>query len=163
MTRDKNNIGELIRKTLKEDGRSATWLAEKIHCKRRNVYDIYKRTSIDTAQLLRISLALKTNFFMYFSEIYDTMIYKTEYTTSRICYILPQNEAYIGRLVRNKLEEQGRSVQWLADKIHCKRSNVYNIFNNRSSIDTARLLKICIALKTNFFEYFCDSYKNMVA
>ena len=159
MTQDKNHIGDLIKKTLEEDGRSAIWLAEKIHCKRRNVYNIYNRASINTAQLLRISLALKTDFFVYFSEIYEKMIDKTKYVSSEICNVMPQDEFRIGSLIKNKLDEDGRSVKWLAQMIHCKRSNVYDILNNRASIDTARLLKICLVLKMNFFEYFSDLYK----
>ena len=159
MTQDNDYIGGLIKKTLDKDGRSAKWLAEKIHCKRRNVYDIYNRASIDTAQLLRISLALKTDFFVFFSEIYKKKIDKMEHIASGISYRIPQDEIRIGRLIKNKLDEDGRSVRWLAQMIHCKRSNVYDIFNNRDSMDTARLLKVCLVLETNFFGYFSDLYR----
>ena len=161
MTQEKDYIGGLIKKTLEEEGRSVKWLAEKIQCKRRNIYDIFERVSIDTVQLLRISLVLKTNFFVYFSEIYESMTDKTE-DAPKICYTIPQDEVLIGCLIKKKLEEDGHSVKWLAKKIHSKRSNVYDIFN-RASIDTARLLRICLALDTNFFEYYCDLYKNMMS
>ena len=67
---------------------------------------------------------------------------------------MTQKEIHIGTLIKNKLREDGRSVSWLAKKIHCKRRNIYDIFN-RTSIDTAQLMSICKALDTNFFEYFC--------
>jgi len=162
MTKDKNFIGSQIKKALKEKGHSAIWLAEEIHCKRRNVYDIFHRDSLDTAQLLKISLALKTNFFVYFYEIYEKMMYKTKYVTRKIHYI-PQDEIHIGSLIKNKLEENEHTVNWLAEKIHCKRSNLYHIFNNRSSMDTARLLQISIVLQTNFFVYYCELYKNIIS
>jgi len=65
------HIGNFIEIKAKEKGRSAEWLANKIHCKRRNVYDIYKRTTMDTAQLMIISKALETNLFEFFCEMYE--------------------------------------------------------------------------------------------
>ena len=72
------HIGDLIKKKLKEEGRSVSWLAKKIHCKRDNVYKIFDKSSIDTAQLLRISFVLKTNFLMYLSDYYQNITAKTD-------------------------------------------------------------------------------------
>ena len=69
------------------------------------------------------------------------------------------SEIHIGKLIQNKLREDGRSVSWLAKKIHCKRDNVYKIFD-RSSIDTELLLRISFALNTDFFAYMSDAYHN---
>lgn len=57
------HIGHEIQKELKRQGRSATWLADKIPCFRTNVYNIFMRKSIDTDLLLRISEILDFNFF----------------------------------------------------------------------------------------------------
>ena len=76
MTEDEIHIGKLIRNKLKEDGRSVSWLAKKIHCKRDNVYKIFDRASVDTALLLRISFILKTDFFAYLSEFHKNMLHK---------------------------------------------------------------------------------------
>jgi len=73
MTKVELHIGKMIRDRLKEDGRSASWLAKKIHCKRDNIYKIFQRTSIDTALLLRISCVLKTNFFACMSDLYEIL------------------------------------------------------------------------------------------
>ena len=70
MIEHKIHIGKLIRNKLKEDGHSVSWLAQKIHCKRDNIYKIFDRTSVDTSLLLRISFVLKTDFFGYLSEHY---------------------------------------------------------------------------------------------
>jgi plasmid maintenance system antidote protein VapI len=78
MTHKEIHIGNLIKNKLKEDGRSVSWLARKIHCKRDNIYKIFDRPSIDTAQLIRISLALKTNFPFYLSECYQNMLSKID-------------------------------------------------------------------------------------
>ena len=149
-------IGILIKNRLKEDGRSVKWLAQKIQCKRRNIYDIFNRSSIDTAKLLRISLAMKYNFFLYFTE---NMIDKIEYALPNTKYcMLPQDEIRIGTLIKGKLEEEGRSVVWLAQKINCQRNCIYDLLKNKTSVDTTRLMKICKALKTNFFIYFIDMF-----
>ena len=72
---------------------------------------------------------------------------------------MPQYEIHIGSMIKNKLKEDGRSVSWLANKIHCKRANIYKIFD-KSSIDTALLLRITLALEKNFFVYYTDIYQN---
>ena len=42
---------------------SVQWLAERINCNRRNIYDIFQRPSIDTELLMRIGKALGHDFF----------------------------------------------------------------------------------------------------
>ena len=62
------NIGSIIEQVFHEQGRSATWFAEQLHCDRTNVYNIFKRESIDTALLVRISNILQHNFLSYYNE-----------------------------------------------------------------------------------------------
>ena len=76
MRQDEIHIGVLIHNKLKEDRRSAAWLAQMIHCERSNVYKIFKKNSIDTELLLKINIALKTDFFAYYSEIYQNRMEK---------------------------------------------------------------------------------------
>ena len=61
------NIGKLIEEELRRQERSVTWFSRKLHCDRRNVYDIFTRQYIDTCLLYRISLILHKDFFSYFS------------------------------------------------------------------------------------------------
>lgn len=56
------HIGKLIEQELRKQERSVTWFANKLYCERTNVYSIFKRESIDTALLLRISDILHHNF-----------------------------------------------------------------------------------------------------
>lgn len=56
---------------MRRQERSPSWLARKINCERPNVYYIFKQESINTDLLLRISRALKCNFFIYYSEELD--------------------------------------------------------------------------------------------
>jgi hypothetical protein len=68
------NIGEIIKKELEMQERSAAWLARKINCNRQNVYDIFKRPTIDTELLMRISVALNRNFFNVYTVMYKDKI-----------------------------------------------------------------------------------------
>ena len=68
MPQDEIHLGSLIRKQLNEDGRSISWLAEKLNYERANIYRLLQRPSIDTYLLLRISKILEHDFFMYYSK-----------------------------------------------------------------------------------------------
>ncbi len=71
-----NTIGEKIRAVLKEQRRSAIWLAEQLNCNRVNIYDIYERQNIDCELLLRISVALKYDFFADYTAQYKELVEK---------------------------------------------------------------------------------------
>lgn len=62
----------------------------------------------------------------------------------------------IGKMIKNKVEEQGRSIQWLADKLSCHRSNIYDIFN-RENIDVSLLIRISSVLNYNFLKDIADN------
>lgn len=64
-------IGEQIKKELLRQERSVSWFARKLNCNRQNIYDIFKRTTIDTELLMRISLILRTDFFEGYSREYQ--------------------------------------------------------------------------------------------
>lgn len=57
------HIGQLIELELHRQERSVTWFANKLYCDRTNVYKIFKRGSIDSDLLLRISTILNHNSF----------------------------------------------------------------------------------------------------
>ena len=65
------HIGKLIQKRLQEKGKSACWLADKIHTVRTNVYDIFHRENIDVQLLSCISEVLSHDFFKEISEFGD--------------------------------------------------------------------------------------------
>ncbi len=60
------HIGKLIEEELRRQERTVSWFARNLYCERANVYDIFKRQSIDTDMLLRISIVLRHNFFCYY-------------------------------------------------------------------------------------------------
>ncbi len=57
---------------------------------------------------------------------------------------------HVGSLIRKVVDEQGRNIKWLAEKLNCDRTNIYKIFN-RENIDTNLLNRFCEILDHNFF------------
>ena len=62
------HIGQIIEKELHRQERSVTWFARRLYCDRTN---IFRRQSLDTELLLRISIILEYNFFQIYSDIYN--------------------------------------------------------------------------------------------
>lgn len=68
------HIGNEIKRVMKEQGRSVTWLSHQLYCDRTNIYKIFSKSSIDTTLLLRISIALNHNFFNYLNRYYSVSV-----------------------------------------------------------------------------------------
>lgn len=64
------HIGIEIKNELEKQERTISWFSRKLYCDRSNVYDIFKRQSIDTELLLRISIILGRNFFLLYENEY---------------------------------------------------------------------------------------------
>ena len=64
-----------------------------------------------------------------------------------------KNTIDIGSIIKETLKSEGISVPEFAEKIHCTERNVYKIFN-KTSIDTALLMRISLVLNTNLFIHF---------
>ncbi|MDR2963873.1 MAG: XRE family transcriptional regulator [Bacteroidales bacterium] len=62
-------IGQIIKQTLKEQGRSMTWLACQVHCDRSNFYKKLNTNSVEIDLLLRISEVLHKDFFAHYSAL----------------------------------------------------------------------------------------------
>jgi hypothetical protein len=67
----------------------------------------------------------------------------------------------IGAAIRKKMSEQGTTTAWLARKVNCDRGNLRKQLHNMH-IYPELLLKISIALKTNFFVYYSDYFQQVV-
>lgn len=59
---------------------------------------------------------------------------------------------HVGRMIKNELDRhpKAHTVTWFAGQLHCKRTNVYDIFS-RPSVDTALLMRISRILDHDFF------------
>ena len=62
---------------------------------------------------------------------------------------------HIGKLIREQVEKQDKTVVWLAEQLACSRTNIYKIYE-RSSIDTGLLLRISLILNYDFFRLFTE-------
>ena len=62
------HIGQLIKQELELQERTPSWLASKINCERQNIHNIFKRKSLDTDLLFRISQVLNKDFFEILSK-----------------------------------------------------------------------------------------------
>lgn len=62
------HIGNIIKKQFEAQEGSVSWFAKQLCCDRTNVYSIFKRESIDTALLEKISIILNHDFFKYYSQ-----------------------------------------------------------------------------------------------
>lgn len=58
-------------------------------------------------------------------------------------------DIYIGRIIRQKVDESGLSYAEFARKIHCARTSLYHIFESKN-IDVERLLIISEVLGYDF-------------
>ena len=68
------HIGNIVKEELRKQERTISWFARKLYCDRSNVYDIFKRESVDTELLLRISLVLKRNFFLLYIDEFELRV-----------------------------------------------------------------------------------------
>jgi plasmid maintenance system antidote protein VapI len=62
------HIGEIIKQKVTESNKSVVDVANYLGLHRNNIYDIYKRESIDSGLLIKLSTYLKHDFFKYFSK-----------------------------------------------------------------------------------------------
>ena len=62
------NVGKRIEEILKKQKKSVAWLAAQIPCERTNVYNIFRRKSMDVRLLMRISVVLEHDFFEELSK-----------------------------------------------------------------------------------------------
>ena len=63
----------------------------------------------------------------------------------------------IGSAIRQKMSEQGTTIAWLARQIDYDRSNLGKLLQNEH-IYPELLLKISVALKSNFFELYAQQF-----
>ena len=68
---------------------------------------------------------------------------------------------HIGKMIRDELKAQGRTVTWFAKAIHTDRSNVYKIFS-KESIDLKLLVRISKILHHNFLHDYINAMESEV-
>jgi hypothetical protein len=62
---------------------------------------------------------------------------------------------HVGKRIKDVLDEQGRSASWLASKIPCERTNMYDIFK-RKDVSVELLYKVSLILGHDVFLELSD-------
>ncbi len=70
------HLGRSIKTELKRQGRSATWLAQQVHCTPENIYKLFMHQWVAMPLLFNISLALRHDFFKDCSGYYQELLEK---------------------------------------------------------------------------------------
>lgn len=115
---NKRTIGELIENEVRKQQIPITEFAKMICCQRNNVYDIFKRSKMDIAQLKQISKVLNRNFFKELSEdvelINDSDVSEEEVmkqkAVSQFLNVVPDVLRKLGKastIVFSRLDEPG--------------------------------------------------------
>ena len=68
MERQTIHLGNMIKRELKAQGRSVSWLARTIKMERSSIYKIFERNSLDVALLIKISIVMDHDFFKDISQ-----------------------------------------------------------------------------------------------
>lgn len=90
-------IGELIELEVRKQGIPITVFAKLINCQRNNVYDIFKRNTIDIALLANISKVLKHNFFEDVAKDYSLVERPYENAVKQFMDIVPKVMIELGK------------------------------------------------------------------
>ncbi len=91
-------IGKEIRAVVKKRGMKVEELAKRLNVSKPNIYDIYRRNTIDTGLLERLCKVLDHNFFETFAHKYRTQQERDSYE-----YVVREN-ALLKQMVRDKEE-----------------------------------------------------------
>lgn len=62
-----------------------------------------------------------------------------------------KKDFHIGKMIQQELENQGRSVSWLAKSVYCGRSNIYKLFE-RETVSVAMLMRISEVMGHDFLK-----------
>lgn len=69
---------------------------------------------------------------------------------------------HVGKRIKSILDEQGRSASWLASKIPCERTNIYDVFK-REDVSVSLLYKVSSILGHDFFLELSDDLRKSQA
>jgi hypothetical protein len=75
---------------------------------------------------------------------------------STLFFMTEIKDIHIGKRIKAKLKEQGRTTVWLAAQIPCTPNHMYKLYA-KSSINTDLLKRISRILDYNFFEDFIQN------
>ena len=57
---------------------------------------------------------------------------------------------HVGHIIKQVFDEQGRTVNWFAKKMHCNRTNIYKIFE-KPHLNSETIARASKVLEHDFF------------
>ena len=102
----KIHIGNEIKRIVEQKGINISKFSSQLNVERSNIYNIYKRESIDTELLRKISIALEYNFFSIFCSDEDLTNLRKPYTTEPITSFVNESESVYIKDLKKQLEEK---------------------------------------------------------
>jgi plasmid maintenance system antidote protein VapI len=57
---------------------------------------------------------------------------------------------HVGHIIKAVFDEQGRTVKWFAEKMHCNRTNIYKMFE-KSDLNSEIIARASKVLDHDFF------------
>lgn len=104
----KYSIGSEIKKVVKKRGFTVEDMATFLNVSKPNIFDIYRRQSIDTGLLERICKVLDHNFFQHYAAKYTTELEKAtllhyQEKNELLTALLQEKEAHY-KLLKNRLD-----------------------------------------------------------
>ena len=68
-------------------------------------------------------------------------------------------ELHIGKIIKQQLKQQQRSVSWLARQIGYDRSALNALLNEQKDIHTSLLKRISTAMNIDFFIFYSEDFQ----
>lgn len=70
-----------------------------------------------------------------------------------------QMKIHLGKEIRQRLDENKKTVVWFSRQLNCSRTNVYKIFE-KEHLDTGLLARISTILERDFFALLSEDYRS---
>lgn len=126
-------------------------------------YEANQNMDEDMQQQLRLIFALLPILFaiiaiiaLKFYNLDDDTIKKNAETLSEV----KETNTNAASAIREKMNEQGVTIEQLAQQVNCDRSKLNKLLRN-GNFDPVLLLKISMALETDFFAYYSDGLRHI--
>ena len=144
------HIGKLISRQL-DDKHDTAWLAQKIGKKTKDLENWLEKESIEAKWLYKISVAMQIDFFACYSESLQELL------AVKPSYILDK-KIHIGELIRSKIDEDKRTVAWLARKIDIDKSKLRRTLE-KETLDVELIFAVSAGMGFDFLGYYSEKFR----
>jgi hypothetical protein len=92
---------------------TVTWLAEKMCCERRNIYNIFERSDLDTDLMTRLSMVLRHNFYKDLCDMLEAELAAEKQQSQLFNFMTTAHQGYAqhglwyAEVIPGKFDESG--------------------------------------------------------